>query len=216
MAPTTAWENADCDSDGVTNKQEKLDGTDPKNPDTDGDGVTDGDEKKDGTDSLNPCNSIPSHISQPLSEEFLDSDCDGDGLTNREEIGMNVKKPNDSNGSKVYDYLEVNNYKTNAEDDLEIFNAVTPNDNGSNDVFVIRNIETYPDNTVTIFNRWGIVVYDVDAYGQNGKYFRGVSEGRTTISKNEELPNGVYFYVVKYKNTQGIMKQRSGYLYITK
>lgn len=83
-------------------------------------------------------------------------------------------------------------------------------------MFVIRNIESYPENTVTIFNRWGVVVYEVDAYGQDGKFFRGISEGRTTISKNEELPSGVYFYIIKYKNSQAITKQRSGYLYIKK
>ncbi|MEY2868690.1 MAG: hypothetical protein RIR01_1150, partial [Bacteroidota bacterium] len=144
-----------------------------------------------------------------------DSDCDNDGLTNREEIGLNPKKPNDSNASKTFDYLEVNNFSA-SEDDLEIFNAVTPNGNGENDVFVIRNIQSYPENNVTIFNRWGVVVYDVSSYGLDGKFFRGISEGRTTIGKNEELPGGVYFYVIKYKNTQGITKQRSGYLYINK
>ncbi|MFH6674398.1 Rib/alpha-like domain-containing protein [Streptococcus suis] len=46
--------NKDTDGDGVTDEDEKKDGTDPKNPDTDGDGVKDGDEKKDGTDPLNP------------------------------------------------------------------------------------------------------------------------------------------------------------------
>ena len=212
----TAWDALDCDSDGVINNQEKLDGTDPNNPDTDGDGVTDGDEKKDGTDSLNSCNSLPDHITKPLSEEFLDGDCDGDGLTNREEIGSNQKNPNDSNGSKTYDYLEVNNYDPNAEDDLEVFNAVTPNGNGDNDTFIIRNIQSFPENTVTIFNRWGVVVYEVSSYGQEGNFFKGVSEGRSTINKNEELPSGVYFYVLKYKNAKGIMKQRSGYLYINK
>ena len=39
-----AWLNADCDSDGLTNKEEKDLGTDPKNADTDGDGVLDGTE----------------------------------------------------------------------------------------------------------------------------------------------------------------------------
>ncbi|RVT71107.1 gliding motility-associated C-terminal domain-containing protein, partial [Flavobacterium sufflavum] len=215
VAPNSAWETSDCDNDGVTNKQEKIDGTDPKNPDTDGDGVTDGKEKTDGTDATSPCESIVANITLPLSESFLDGDCDNDGLTNREEIGLNPLKPNDSNATTVPDYLEQNNH-TDSTDDLEIFNAVTPNGNGENDVLVIRNIESYPENTVTIFNRWGVLVYEVNSYGQNGKFFKGISEGRTTINKNEELPSGVYFYIIKYKNLQGITKQRSGYLYINK
>jgi hypothetical protein len=56
----------------------------------------------------------------------------------------------------------------------------------------------------------------VNSYGQEGKFFRGISEGRTTINKNDELPSGVYFYVVEYKNDQGVTKQRSGYLYLNK
>ena len=38
--------------DGVSDGDEKKDGTDPLNADTDGDGISDGDEKKIGTDPL--------------------------------------------------------------------------------------------------------------------------------------------------------------------
>ena len=55
------------------------------------------------------------------------------------------------------------------------------------DVFIIRNIENYPENNVSIFNRWGITVYDVDGYGQDNKYFKGISEGRITINSQDEL-----------------------------
>lgn len=44
----------DTDGDGVSDEDEKKDGTDAKKPDTDEDGVDDGDEKKNGTDPLNP------------------------------------------------------------------------------------------------------------------------------------------------------------------
>lgn len=83
-------------------------------------------------------------------------------------------------------------------------------------MFVIRNIELYPENSLEIFNRWGVQVYGVDGYGQNGKYFRGISEGRVTIQQSAELPVGTYWYVLKYKNAQGVEKQRVGYLYINK
>ena len=73
-----------------------------------------------------------------------------------------------------------------------------------------------PENNVSIYNRWGIVVYDVDGYGQDNKYFKGVSEGRITINSQDELPIGTYFYIIKYKNNNGEQKQRSGYLYINR
>jgi gliding motility-associated-like protein len=88
--------------------------------------------------------------------------------------------------------------------------------NGENDVFVIRNIENYPNNSVKIYNRWGVIVYDVDSYGQDNKFFSGISDGRTTINRNEELPIGTYFYVIRYVNLEGVEKQRSGYLFINK
>ncbi len=120
-----------------------------------------------------------------------------------------------SNGNGIPDYLEPNNHMP-SDDDLEIFNLVTPNGDGDNDVFVIRNIERYPENSVEIYNRWGVKVFDVNGYGQNQRYFRGISEGRATVNQDSELPVGTYWYIIKYKNAQGNWKQRVGYLYLNK
>jgi gliding motility-associated-like protein len=214
--PSIAWDTADCDIDGVTNAEELIDGTDPLNSDSDGDGVVDGYEKTDGTDPLDFCSSVPSRITESLSDEFLFSDCDGDGLSNGDEIGLDPKNPIDSNGNGVFDYLEFNNYRPSAEDNLEIFNLLTPNGDGQNDVFVIRNIELYPENILEIYNRWGSKVYNVSGYGQNGNYFTGVSNGRGVISPSSLLPTGTYFYILKYKSSSGDFKERKGYLYLTR
>ncbi|MFD2909029.1 gliding motility-associated C-terminal domain-containing protein, partial [Flavobacterium ardleyense] len=139
----------------------------------------------------------------------------GDGLTNGDEYGDIPTDPVDSNGNGIPDFLEPNN-STPSEDDLEIFNLVTPNGDGDNDVFVIRNIQLYPENTVEIYNRWGVLVYETKGYGKNDNYFRGISEGRVTISQSSELPVGTYFYVLRYKNNSGANKERSGYLYINR
>ena len=183
--------------------------------DSDGDGVTNITEIADGTDPDNNCDFIPANVTEEQSQEFLDGDCDGDGLTNGEEYGPIPTDPLDSDGDGIPDFLEPNNYAP-SEDDLEIFNLVTPNGDNDNDVFTIRNIELYPDNTVEIYNRWGILVYEVSGYGQDSKYFRGISQGRVTISQSSELPVGTYFYVVKYRNNAGNGKERSGYLYINR
>jgi gliding motility-associated-like protein len=225
----------DCDLDGESNGTEAANGTNPSDPcsytnppassstvyptwsvlDCDGDGVINGQEITDGTSPTNPCSSNPINITVPLSASFLNGDCDSDGLLNGEEIGSNVNYPNDSNGNGIPDYLEVNNH-TVSEDNLEVYSSLTPNGDGNNDLFIIRNIENYPENNVSIYNRWGIVVYDVDGYGQDNKYFKGVSEGRITINSQDELPIGTYFYIIKYKNNNGEQKQRSGYLYINR
>jgi gliding motility-associated-like protein len=234
LATSAAWKAADCDGDGVTNGQELTDGTNPsdacsfklasqtvatsaawKAADCDGDGVTNGQELTDGTNPSDACSFKLASQTVATSSAWKAADCDNDGLLNGEEMGSNVNYPNDSNGNGIPDYLEVNNH-TVSEDNLEVYSSLTPNGDGNNDVFIIRNIENYPENNVSIFNRWGIVVYDVDGYGQDNKYFKGISEGRITINSQDELPIGTYFYIIKYKNNNGEQKQRSGYLYINR
>ncbi|MCK7590037.1 gliding motility-associated C-terminal domain-containing protein [Subsaxibacter sp. CAU 1640] len=99
-------------------------------------------------------------------------------------------------------------------EEFEIFNAVSPDGDGQNDFFRIVGIENYPNNNLKIFNRWGVLLYEMDGYGINGKVFRGVSEGRVTVSKNEELPTGSYFYVLKRFVSGGETLTNEGYLYI--
>lgn len=208
----------DCDFDGLTNANETTLGTNPNNPDTDGDGVLDGTEVTDNTDPLDFCESIEEHATLAQSTAFLNADCDGDGLLNGLEIGNSIGHPFDSNGNGTPDYLEVNNHHlSNSDDELEIFNGVSPSsDDVKNNVFTIRNIEKYPNNTLQIFNRWGALVYEADGYGTGNKYFRGISEGSGTVSASSELPEGTYFYTLKYVNSNGENKERSGYLYLNR
>jgi gliding motility-associated-like protein len=183
--------------------------------DTDGDGVLNITEIENGTDPNNFCDFIPANVTEEQSQAFLDADCDSDGIVNGEEYGPDPTDPVDSDGDGIPDFLDPNNASP-SEDDLEIFNLVTPNGDGDNDVFTIRNIELYPNNTVEIYNRWGVLVYEAKGYGQNGNYFRGISEGRVTISQSSELPVGTYFYVLRYQNNSNQNKERSGYLYINR
>jgi hypothetical protein len=53
-------------------------------------------------------------------------------------------------------------------------------------IFSHTRIECYPNNTVEIYNRWGIKVFGVDGYDNKNNVFRG-SEGRATVSKSEGL-----------------------------
>lgn len=210
--------SGDCDFDGLSNSAEATLGTNPNNPDSDGDGVLDGTEVADNTNPLDFCVSIEEHATVAPSTAFLNADCDGDGLLNGLEFGNIIGHPFDSNGNGILDYLEVNNHHlSNSDDELEIFNGVSPSsDDIKNNVFTIRNIEKYPNNTLQIFNRWGALVYQADGYGSNNKYFRGISEGNGTISASSELPEGTYFYALKYVNSTGESKERSGYLYLNR
>jgi len=97
--------------------------------------------------------------------------------------------------------------------DLIVYNAVSPNGDGINDSFHIKGIDKYPDNEVEIYNRWGVKVFETKSYNESDNMFRGYSDGRATINRNEKLPTGTYFYILKYNNTQRVV-EKSGYLYI--
>ena len=101
--------------------------------------------------------------------------------------------------------------------ELEVFNAVSADGDGVNDEFRIEGIDCYPDNTVMIFNRWGVKVFELDRYDNDQRAFKGFSEGRVTIARGESLPSGTYFYILEYQNTRGEDSRRvkqSGYLYL--
>jgi gliding motility-associated-like protein len=102
---------------------------------------------------------------------------------------------------------------------LNIYNAVTPNGDGMNENFVIENItnlDCYPENSVEIYNRWGVKVFDTTNYDNNTRVFNGTSEGRDTVKQSAELPTGTYFYILKYKTIEGNYVTKNGYLYLTR
>ncbi|MFD2907740.1 gliding motility-associated C-terminal domain-containing protein [Flavobacterium ardleyense] len=100
--------------------------------------------------------------------------------------------------------------------DITVYNAVSPNDDGSNDLFFIDGLECYPKNNVEIYNRWGVLVYDQSGYDNLTKSFKGKSEGRSTFNKNELLPDGTYFYILKYTDAENNNHNKSGYLYLNR
>jgi gliding motility-associated-like protein len=69
---------------------------------------------------------------------------------------------------------------------LQFYDAFSPNGDGKNDVWHIRNIEQYPDCVVKIFNSWGTPVFSSKGYGTP---WDGKSGGK-------ELPSGTYYYLV--------------------
>jgi gliding motility-associated-like protein len=77
------------------------------------------------------------------------------------------------------------------------YNIVTPNGNGKNDAWVVRNIERYPKNKITILDEWGVMVYEQKGYENNW-------EGRN--SRGEILPDGTYFYVLTFEDNKKIYK----------
>jgi gliding motility-associated-like protein len=78
--------------------------------------------------------------------------------------------------------------------DVFIPEIFTPNGDGKNDGFVIRNIENYPDNKLKIFNRWGNLIYQKDSYLNE---FEGYANTGDAAGK-EKLPAGTYYVILEY------------------
>jgi gliding motility-associated-like protein/uncharacterized repeat protein (TIGR01451 family) len=98
---------------------------------------------------------------------------------------------------------------------IEVFNAVTPNNDGNNDYFYIRGLDCFTENSVEIYNRWGVKVFEIANYDNNLRVFKGYSEGRVNISQTDALPNGTYYYILKYKEFNGDTLTKTGFLYLT-
>jgi gliding motility-associated-like protein len=99
---------------------------------------------------------------------------------------------------------------------VEIFNAISPNGDGDNDFFYIGGVESFPENSLEIFNRWGVLVFERNSYNNIDSPFKGISEGRVTVNQNDELPAGTYYYVFKYKDLNKNQQEKVGYLYINR
>ncbi|MDI1254994.1 MAG: gliding motility-associated C-terminal domain-containing protein, partial [Flavobacterium sp.] len=98
---------------------------------------------------------------------------------------------------------------------IKVYNLVSPNGDGYYDSLFIQGIACYPENTVEIYNRWGILVYETKGYDNEGNSFKGYSEGRTTIDKSAGLPEGTYYWVIKYKSGNDT-KEKAGFLHLTR
>ncbi len=98
---------------------------------------------------------------------------------------------------------------------VNLYNALTPNGDGKNDIFYLEGIECYPNNKVEIFNRYGAKVFETSSYDNVTHVFKGVSDSSLNVSSGM-LPQGTYFYVISYDNIVDNLKnvQKTGYLYI--
>jgi gliding motility-associated-like protein len=109
-------------------------------------------------------------------------------------------------GTDYFEYAICNNYGCDSAVvtievkcvKLIIHNGFSPNGDGINDVFTIEGIEDFPNNELTIYNRWGNLVYHAKGYDNT---WGGDWQGG-------QLPNGTFFYLLD----DGEGETFSGYL----
>jgi len=98
---------------------------------------------------------------------------------------------------------------------IEVNQMVTPNNDGRNDFLFIRDVDFAKNNSMRIYNRWGVPVYEGLNYNNQNNVFDGRSRGRSTLSVEDYLPAGIYFYIFEYDLNQKRVTD-SGYLYLSK
>jgi gliding motility-associated-like protein len=106
----------------------------------------------------------------------------------------------DANNCSITDSVVVEAEKY----DVVIYNTFTPNGDGVNDVWNIKNIEHFPDAEVKIFGQWGNEVFVSE---------KGYPKAWDGTNNGKELPAGTYYYIIKLDDDT---PDKSGYVTIVK
>jgi gliding motility-associated-like protein len=196
-------DNGDGKADGVSNSKgipssanngntppntDSLGYTDPYDLDSDNDGILDSVEK--GSNGSKPRDTDGDGI-----PDYRDLDSDGDGIPDQEESQLE-----DCDKDGTVDYLDPDNC------DGELPNYISPNGDGANDKFVIPSsiLKKYPNLRLSIYNRWGNMVWRSNGVYQNnwgGEHYDA-----------SNLPDGVYYYIMELESI--VEKNKTGFIQV--
>ncbi len=149
------------------------------------------------------------------------TDMDGDGIPNHLDLDSDNDGKLDADENTIIDPCNVetitiidtdNDGKPNYLDFDGIFipEGFSPNSDGVNDLFTIKNIDLFPKNRIQIFNRWGNLVYEKEGYAND---WNGHPNVRNTLGDGE-LPVGTYYYVLDLNDEANT--HFNGYIYLNK
>ena len=204
------YRDLESDGDGIPDKIEA--GANPASPlDTDGDGTfdfrdldSDGDGLSDRTEAgANP--NAPVDTDGDGKPDFQDIDSDGDGLLDRLEDDVNFGALPDCDRDGIPNRIDKDVCET------YLTQGFSPNGDGVNDTFVIPGLAGMGNNKLTVFNRWGNIVFEADNYKNDwgGK----TNNAFDPLASDGLLPDGVYYYVIDFNGSRPAM---SNYLFINR
>ena len=96
---------------------------------------------------------------------------------------------------------------------MKVYQAISPNNDGDNDYWHVHLLDLFPGNSVTIFNRWGEIVFEIDDYNNKDIVWDGTSNVGG-LSVGTELPDGTYFYVIDV-GVEGV-EEKTGFIVLDK
>ena len=212
--------NGDSDGDGVPdNQDDDTDGDgisdeDEGSEDSDGDGIPDYQDEDSDNDGIPDSEEGEVDSDGDGTPDYQDTDSDNDGISDEEEGNI------DTDGDGTPDYADTDSDNDGQEDSeestiddcdgdgipdyqdpfsceqLPVNEVFTPNFDGFNDNLIFEGIENFPNNRVTIFNRWGNVVWEIRQYDNDSNVFSGSVNAGGTLRNGSQLPDGTYFYVL--------------------
>ena len=126
--------------------------------------------------------------------DYIDVDDDGDGmLTSEEDLNADGDLSNDDcDLDGVVDYLDPDSCS------LDIIKGISPNGDGTNDVFEIEGLQNlYPEFEMRIMDRWGGLVFK---YKHNGSRTESATWWDGTDMKGKAVQEGTYYYILDYNS----------------
>gem|GEM_PF-966704 len=73
---------------------------------------------------------------------------------------------------------------------VDLVNFISPNGDGKNDFLFFNGLDNYKTSQLSIFNRWGALLFNKINYQGDGIYWEATYKG-------QPLPAGVYYYVLR-------------------
>jgi gliding motility-associated-like protein len=182
----------DTDGDGIpdfvetTTRDTDGDGTpDYLSPDSDGDGIPDAVESGISDACIDD---TPRNTDGNDTPDYRDLDSDDDGV------------PDANEGTGDCDEDGIPNYIDdfdNCGDRMDVPSTFSPNGDGVNDYWVIQGVQDFMNNELSVFNRWGNLVYSKKPYDNTWD-----GKASAKVLGSEDLPEGTYFYILILDNKQ--------------
>jgi gliding motility-associated-like protein len=217
---TPDWRDLDSDGDGIADATEgDVDSDNDGQPDfrdldSDGDGIPDVLEGTVDTDGDG-------------TPDYLDLDSDGDGIADASEGIVDTDgdgtvdfRDADADNDGILDADEpdgdcdgdgIPNFQDPEPCSVIIPEGFSPNNDGYNDTWEIRNLVYAPNNEVIVVNRWGETVFRMENYANT---FDGKPNQPTSgVSGDGILPEGTYYFLF-FDRTNN--QQFDGYVFIAK
>ncbi|NQY29825.1 MAG: thrombospondin type 3 repeat-containing protein, partial [Flavobacteriaceae bacterium] len=198
---------SDTDNDGILDDVDNCVNTpNPDQADIDGNGIGDVCQDTDGDGVLDINDNCPTEANTDqadvdgngIGDACQDTDSDGVlDINDNCPLTANTNQE-DANNDGIGDICE----------SVEPADTLTPNGDLQNDTWNIKNIEYVNNNTVKVFNRHGVKVFDASNYVNN------TWGGESTEGGSGLLPAGSYYYVIEYTSSQGEAKVTKGWMYI--